>query len=641
MRVPLPLVVALLAATVALPASATTGSTSNHRRQLDHGHGGLKEPVKIAPASQWLLSPTFKISDVPQTRTYNFTIDARLGAPDGFERPLFVVNGQIDGPLIEANQGDTISVKVQNNLNTGISIHGISQNGSTWADGPNGITQCPIPPFKSFTYTFTLTRFDQFGTYWWHAHRGAMYGDGITGPLIVHSLNDPLKRGQDYDVDQILFIRDHFHSMSTDIVDGLLSAAGTIIAPSPKSGLINSVGIFNCTAAPSDSTCTQRTEPLELVFAPQTRIRLRLINAGTHAQFKFSADEHVLKVIEADDTAVNALEVHRIPFFTAQRYSAILDLTNNKAGDSFFLRAQMNTQCFGASFADLDPDVKAIVRVAVPGTRPGTETPTSTDWSDAVNGACIDLDENSLVPLLAVDAPEEVGITNVFDAAFNFTQVTGTGRWTLNAVSFENFMYNPLLFQVRAGKTLDALDVTQFVIPELQTADLIVNNLLGADHPFHLHGSKFFIVARGNGTLSASNATSISYTTTNPLRRDTLTIPTGEFAVLRFIADIPGVHAFHCHIAWHQAAGLVGVVVVQPSAIETEFVPDGAFQICDPTNFEPGDSILTTDPGRRRGRRSVLELAGSDNNSLVERKRNMMGWTKKHGAGARVAKREA
>ena len=46
------------------------------------------------------------------------------------------------------------------------------------------------------------------------------------GPLIIHSPDDPLKRGKDYDIDQILFIKDHFHSMSTDIVDGILSAAG-------------------------------------------------------------------------------------------------------------------------------------------------------------------------------------------------------------------------------------------------------------------------------------------------------------------------------------------------------------------------------------------------------------------------------
>ena len=51
-------------------------------------------------------------------------------------------------------------------------------------------------------------------------------GDGIVGPLIVHSPNDPLKRGNDYEIDQLLFIKDHLHSMSTDVVSGILSQAG-------------------------------------------------------------------------------------------------------------------------------------------------------------------------------------------------------------------------------------------------------------------------------------------------------------------------------------------------------------------------------------------------------------------------------
>lgn len=121
--------------------------------------------------------------------------------------------------------------------------------------------------------------------------------------------------------------------MSTDIVDGLLTAAGfegvsgqpqrssflsltaplqTIIAPSPKSGLINGEGVFNCTLAPLLSKCQQKS-PLEFIFPPGKRIRLRLVNAGTHAMFRVSVDNHMLAVIEADDTPVNGPSVHRVP----------------------------------------------------------------------------------------------------------------------------------------------------------------------------------------------------------------------------------------------------------------------------------------------------------------------------------------
>jgi hypothetical protein len=39
------------------------------------------------------------------------------------------------------------------------------------------------------------------------AHYGALLADGISGPLIIHSLRDPLVRGRDFDHDQILFMK--------------------------------------------------------------------------------------------------------------------------------------------------------------------------------------------------------------------------------------------------------------------------------------------------------------------------------------------------------------------------------------------------------------------------------------------------
>ena len=43
-------------------------------------------------------------------------------APDGVSREMLVVNGQFPGPLIEANEGDTIIVNVWNDLTTGAGI---------------------------------------------------------------------------------------------------------------------------------------------------------------------------------------------------------------------------------------------------------------------------------------------------------------------------------------------------------------------------------------------------------------------------------------------------------------------------------------------------------------------------------------
>lgn len=58
-------------------------------------------------------------------------------------------------------------VHVKNSLASGTTVHfhGITQNHSNWADGPSGVTQCPIPPGVTFTYQFSPSDEHQYGTY--------------------------------------------------------------------------------------------------------------------------------------------------------------------------------------------------------------------------------------------------------------------------------------------------------------------------------------------------------------------------------------------------------------------------------------------------------------------------------------------
>jgi FtsP/CotA-like multicopper oxidase with cupredoxin domain len=52
-----------------------------------------------------------------------------------------------------------------------------------WMDGVPGVSQCPIPPEGTFTYSFIA---DLYGTTWYHSHYSAQYASGLIGPLVVH-----------------------------------------------------------------------------------------------------------------------------------------------------------------------------------------------------------------------------------------------------------------------------------------------------------------------------------------------------------------------------------------------------------------------------------------------------------------------
>jgi FtsP/CotA-like multicopper oxidase with cupredoxin domain len=78
-----------------------------------------------------------------------------------------------------------------------------------------------------------------------------------------------------------------------------------------------------------------------------------------------------------------------------------------------------------------------------------------------------------------------------------------------------------------------------------------VHNVVGMDHPFHLHGFQFQILDR-NGVPE-------------PFRtwKDTVNVPKQESVrfIVRF-ADNPGKWMFHCHILDHEDQGMMGIVEV-------------------------------------------------------------------------------
>src|ERR1700733_12428337 len=71
---------------------------------------------------------------------------------------------------------------------TSVHWHGIRQNQTMHMDGVNGITQCPIAPNDSFTYSWNAT---QYGTSWYHSHYSVQYADGAHAPIVSYPYIPP------------------------------------------------------------------------------------------------------------------------------------------------------------------------------------------------------------------------------------------------------------------------------------------------------------------------------------------------------------------------------------------------------------------------------------------------------------------
>ena len=96
------------------------------------------------------------------------------------------VNQSLPGPLLRLREGDTVNIRVHNQLaqNTSIHWHGLLL--PYQMDGVPGISFAGIRPGQVFNYQFKL---QQSGTYWYHAHSGFQEQTGLLGAMVIEPKN--------------------------------------------------------------------------------------------------------------------------------------------------------------------------------------------------------------------------------------------------------------------------------------------------------------------------------------------------------------------------------------------------------------------------------------------------------------------
>ena len=158
------------------------------------------------------------------TLNHEWEISYQFKSPDCVRKLAVTINGQTPGPTIRATQGDTVVVRVSNSLlteNVAIHWHGIRQIGTPWADGTEGVTQCPILPGDVFTYTFAV---DRPGTYMYHAHYGMQRSAGLNGLIVVAAApGGPDAEPFAYDGEHEVLLNDWWHKSTYEQAAGLAS----------------------------------------------------------------------------------------------------------------------------------------------------------------------------------------------------------------------------------------------------------------------------------------------------------------------------------------------------------------------------------------------------------------------------------
>ena len=244
-------------------------------------------------------------------------------------------NHQVPGPVLKANKGDTLVVRVKNNLpeSTIVHWHGIRLPASM--DG-TGEVQQPILPGESFEYRFVVP---DAGTFWYHSHQNetVQMERGMYGGIVIEDDTDPV-----VDNERILVIDDmkltsnnEFQQHgpvgrwierhdgregSTNLVNGKESLAMTMHA-----GQVERWRICECSQCQVFYTKSRRQTFLK--SSPQMEDLLEY--ARTETELLITPGERFDIVVgpfeEGEDFAINALPYNRMTMLKAklQKYATV------------------------------------------------------------------------------------------------------------------------------------------------------------------------------------------------------------------------------------------------------------------------------------------------------------------------------
>jgi FtsP/CotA-like multicopper oxidase with cupredoxin domain len=461
-----------------------------------------------------------------RTVYYNLNIQNTTQAPDGQSRVVLAVNGQVPGPVLEANWGDDVVVTVNNMLSdngTSIHFHGIRQLNNAPHDGVPAITQCPIAPGDSFTYKWTATN---YGTSWYHSHYAIQAWEGVAGPMIIHG---PTSASWDVDAGHIM-LQDWSHAT----VDSMYDMEQDAINGGPRTmdnGLINGMNTWGLDGTKNQ---TGKRFELETKFEPGKTYLLRIINSAMQGSMKFHIDGHELEVINMDFTNIVPYKTKILNIQIGQRYMVLVK-ADQKPGN-YWMRSDSQKACAANHQAD---DIKAIIRYA--DTFDATAMPTSKPYNYV--GECVDEPLTSLVPTAQVNAYKD---DTIFTKNVSFaTTADHLFKWYLSGSTFYSRYEDPTLVRVVADNEAPTYSGNLILdVPNMgEWVYIVVQSAVPLNHPIHLHGHDFLILGSGKGTYTDQPLNLV-----NPPRRDTANMPAAGWLVLAFETDNPGTWLMHCHI---------------------------------------------------------------------------------------------
>lgn len=497
------------------------------------------------------------------------------------------VNGQFPAPELRFKQGEDVVIHVTNTLNENTSMHwhGILLPGAMdGVAGLNGYRE--IKPKERFTYRFTVR---QAGTYWYHSHSGTQEQAGLYGPLVIEpSQPDYVQAPRDY----VVMLSDFTSENSDEILRHLKVDSSYYNRGRRTVGTffrdVGANGFFSTVRDRLDWG-DMRMDPTDLadvtgyhflvngksaqqnwtgLFTPGERVRLRFINASAMSYFDVRIPGMKMIVVQADGQSVEPVPVDEFRIAVAETYDVIVTPKDDKAYTIFAEPIDRS----GYALATLAP--RAGMSGEMPTRRPRTVLSMSDmgmsmgeDMSMAHGGmghapeggghdmSAMEHDQ-ALAP--STKAPAEERPRGWANAS------TPVGMKALKYSDLRSYEPQPDVREaereivVRLGGNMERYiwtingakgeDARPLSLRYGERVKLTFVNESMMAHPMHLHGM-FVQLVNGQPANRLPNKHIVSVA------------PGASYSVM-LTANEPGEWAFHCHLLYHMASGMMTKVVV-------------------------------------------------------------------------------
>ncbi|ERN09615.1 hypothetical protein AMTRI_Chr08g202660 [Amborella trichopoda] len=509
------------------------------------------------------------------------------------KRVVVAVNDRFPGPTIRVREGDTLIVHVINDSPYNITIHwhGVFQRGTPWYDGPSYVTQCPIKPGASFTYKFALV--DQEGTLWWHAHvswlRATVYGALIIRPRIGQS-GYPFPKP---DKEIPLMLGEWWNANVVDLEGNFI-----------RTGSANISDAFTINGRPGDLyPCSSGTYKLNV--DPGKKYLLRIINAALNNQLFFKIANHNLLVVGVDASYTNPYKTDVVVVAPGQTVDALL--VANQPPASYYMAARAYISAPNTTF-DSTTATGILVYKTPNTTKASPIMPSLPAFNDTPTAHKYYTDITGLVSRPKYMVPLNVDVKMFITVGLGLSPCAQCARGSGVAGSMNNESFvipnktsmleaqfygtsgiftkdfpdrPPLVFDY----TNSSLPTVPFWFPNKSTrtrsvaynstVEMVFQNtaiVAVENHPIHLHGFDFYVLAQGFGNFNETLDRG-KFNLVNPQMRNTIAVPVGGWAVVRFVANNPGVWLLHCHLDVHLPTGLATAFVVENGPTPSSKLP--------------------------------------------------------------------